>query len=110
MRSNRNRTGFIYSALAATALFSLSSSARADDVVDQAKADTARYSGPQTKWEGPTSAPKPDQDKSIVYLSGDEQNDIAHLYGLYMKQAGEKLGWPPGKPTRRQPAKSLFPP
>jgi len=70
MRSNRNRTGFIYSALAATALFSLSSSARADDVVDQAKADTARYSGPQTKWEGPTSAPKPDQDKSIVFLSG----------------------------------------
>ena len=40
MRSNRTRTGFIYSALAATALFSLSSSARADDVVDQAKADT----------------------------------------------------------------------
>ena len=94
MRSiKRNRTRLVYSALAATAMIAVSSSARADDVVDQAKADTARYSGPQTKWEGPTSAPKPDLDKSIVFLSGDEQNDISHLYGLYMKQAGEKLGW-----------------
>jgi ribose transport system substrate-binding protein len=88
-----NRRGLACSALAATAIFAWASVARADDAVEQAKADTARYSGPQTKWEGPTSAPKPDADKSIVYLSGDEQNDIAHLYGLYMKEAGEKLGW-----------------
>jgi ribose transport system substrate-binding protein len=94
MRSIRgNHSGLACSALAATALFAWASVARATDAVEQAKADTARYSGPQTKWEGPTSAPKPDADKSIVYLSGDEQNDIAHLYGLYMKQAGEKLGW-----------------
>ena len=53
----------------------------------------ARYAGPQTKWEGPTSAPKPDAGKSVVFLSGDEQNDISHLYGVYIKQAGEKLVW-----------------
>src|SRR4029077_5470418 len=27
------------------------------------------------------------------FLSGDEQNDISHLYGVYIKEAGEKLGW-----------------
>src|SRR5271170_6964749 len=94
MRSKKgNRRGLACSALAAAAVFAMTSVARADDAVEQAKADTARYSGPQTKWEGPTSAPKPDADKSIVYLSGDEQNDISHLYGVYMKEAGEKLGW-----------------
>jgi ribose transport system substrate-binding protein len=29
----------------------------------------------------------------VVFLSGDEQNDISHLYGVYIKEAGAKLGW-----------------
>jgi ribose transport system substrate-binding protein len=66
--------------------------ASADDVAD-AKAAVAKYAGPQTTWEGPTSAPKPEAGKKVVYLSGDEQNDISHLYGVYIKEAGEKLGW-----------------
>ena len=66
---------------------------RADDAVEQAKAAAARYAGPQTKWEGPTSAPKPKNGQKVVFLSGDEQNDISHLYGVYMKEAGKKLGW-----------------
>src|SRR5262249_22287214 len=63
------------------------------DIVSDAKAAVERYSGPQTKWEGPTTAPKPDKGKKVVFLSGDEQNDISHLYGTYIKEAGEKLGW-----------------
>ena len=63
------------------------------DAVADAKAAVAQYAGPQTTWEGPTSAPKPDAGKKIVFLSGDEQNDISHLYGVYIKEAGEKLGW-----------------
>ncbi len=88
-----SRSLLVCCATMAPAVFALSSAARADDAVDQAKMDAARYAGPQTKWEGPTSAPKPDADKSVVFLSGDEQNDISHLYGVYIKQAGEKLGW-----------------
>src|SRR5205085_10159960 len=70
-------------------------SAFADDaqVVADAKAAVAKYAGPQTVWEGPTSAPKPEAGKKVVFLSGDEQNDISHLYGVYIKEAGEKLGW-----------------
>jgi ribose transport system substrate-binding protein len=67
--------------------------ARADDTVAQAAAAVQRYAGPQTKWEGPTAAPKPAKGMFIVYLSGDEQNDISREYGLYMKHAAEQLGW-----------------
>jgi len=81
------------STLVATTIFALLPAAAADDAVAQAKQDVERYAGPQTKWEGPTSAPKPDAGKSVVFLSGDEQNDISHLYGVYMKDAAEKLGW-----------------
>ena len=63
------------------------------DAVSDAKAAVAKYAGPQTTWEGPTKAPKPEVGKKIVFLSGDEQNDISHLYGVYIKEAGEKLGW-----------------
>ena len=63
------------------------------DAVSDAKAAAAKYAGPQTTWEGPTKAPKPEPGKKIVFLSGDEQNDISHLYGVYIKEAGEKLGW-----------------
>ena len=66
--------------------------AHADGVAD-AKAAVQKYAGPQTTWEGPTAAPKPDKGKKVVFLSGDEQNDISHLYGVYIKEAGEKLGW-----------------
>jgi ribose transport system substrate-binding protein len=83
----------LFVAAALTATIAVSSAAHADDAVAQAKLDVARYAGPQTKWEGPTSAPKPDAGKSIVFLSGDEQNDISHLYGVYLKQAAEKIGW-----------------
>jgi ribose transport system substrate-binding protein len=88
-----SRGSFVASALTALAIIALAPAARADDAVAQAKLDVARYAGPQTKWEGPTSAPRPDAGKSIVFLSGDEQNDISHLYGVYIKQAGEKVGW-----------------
>ena len=63
------------------------------DAVSDAKAAVVKYAGPQTTWEGPTKAPKPEAGKKIVFLSGDEQNDISHLYGVYIKEAGEKLGW-----------------
>ncbi len=63
------------------------------DAVSDAKTAVAKYAGPQTTWEGPTKGPKPEAGKKIVFLSGDEQNDISHLYGVYIKEAGEKLGW-----------------
>src|SRR5262245_13797555 len=82
------------SAFAVAALLGITA-ARADDaqVVADAKAAVQKYAGPQTKWEGPTSSQKPEKGKKVVFLSGDEQNDISHLYGVYIKEAGEKIGW-----------------
>jgi ribose transport system substrate-binding protein len=78
--------------LAAAALPAGHARAAGDDVAAAAAA-VERYAGTQTRWEGPTSAPAPAKGMSIVYLSGDEQNDISREYGLYMKQAAEHLGW-----------------
>lgn len=79
------------SAFAGTSLFARSAAAL--DPVAAARAAVARYAGPQTHWEGPTSGPKPKPGQYIVYLSGDEQNDISHEYGVYMGDAARSLGW-----------------
>jgi ribose transport system substrate-binding protein len=65
----------------------------AADAVAEAKASVAALAGPQTGWDGPASAPKPEPGRKIVYLSGDEQNDICRLYGVHMGEAGKSLGW-----------------
>ncbi len=67
--------------------------ASGDEVVDHAKAVVAKLSGPQTEWTGPTSAPKPAAGMKIVYLSGDENNDICRLYGVFMGEAASHIGW-----------------
>lgn len=91
MKTKAERQALLTGALCLAAILS-APIARADVVAD-AKAAVAKYAGPQTEWEGPTKAPKPEKGKKVVYLSGDEQNDISHLYGVYIKEAGEKLGW-----------------
>lgn len=71
-------------------------SARAEDaqvVIDRAAANVAKLAGPQTVWDGPTTGPALARGKKVVYLSGDEQNDISRLYGVYMKDAAAKMGW-----------------
>jgi ribose transport system substrate-binding protein len=92
MHMSRKRSALLTMAAIAMSAAAVGA-ASADDVVEAAKAAVLKYAGPQTTWEGPTSAPKPAPGKKVVYLSGDEQNDISHLYGVYIKQAGEKLGW-----------------
>ncbi len=91
MKVEVSQQALLAGAVALAAMFAVPP-ARADAVSD-AKAAVAKYAGPQTTWEGPTKAPKPEPGKKIVFLSGDEQNDISHLYGVYIKEAGQKLGW-----------------
>ncbi|HTW26737.1 MAG TPA: substrate-binding domain-containing protein [Acetobacteraceae bacterium] len=68
-------------------------SARADAFMDQVKAELLRYTGPQTQWDGPTSAPKPEPGKHIAYLSYDEQNDASRDWGQAIREAAGKIGW-----------------
>ena len=67
--------------------------ANGQDVIERAKANVQRLAGPQNTWNGPTSAPPLAKNKRVVYLSGDEQNDISRLFGVYMKDAAGKIGW-----------------
>ena len=60
--------------------------------------DRPRPRSPSTPGRRPHGKARPRRPsrtpgKKIVYLSGDEQNDISHLYGVYIKEAAEKLGW-----------------
>jgi ribose transport system substrate-binding protein len=84
------RTALVIGGLA---LASAAAKANDDPSVSAAKSAVQLYAGPQTAWNGPTSAPKPAKGKFIVYVSADEQNDISREYGLYMKQAAAYLGW-----------------
>lgn len=79
-------------AMAAASLL-LALPARADEGVDHAKAVVARLSGPQTEWTGPKAAPRPAPGMKIAYLSGDENNDICRLYGVFMAEAASHIGW-----------------
>ena len=65
----------------------------ADDFMDQVKAEVVKFAGPQSDWRGPTSAPKPDAGKQIVYMSSDEQNDASREWGQAIAEAGAKIGW-----------------
>jgi ribose transport system substrate-binding protein len=95
MRSSALKS-FIFSGVAAAALTSAVGAAQAQDaqaVIDRAIASVEKLAGPQTVWDGPTTGPAIGEGKHIVYLSGDEQNDISRLYGVYMTEAAEAIGW-----------------
>ena len=77
----------------AVGLCTLAAPARADAFMDGVKTEVVKFAGPQSDWRGPTSAPKPDPGKLIVYMSTDEQNDASREWGQAIQEAGAKIGW-----------------
>ena len=71
----------------------LSATTAAADAVEEAQEEIERYAGPQTEWFGPESAPEPEPDKSIVYLSNDENNNASRAWGVAIAEAAERIGW-----------------
>jgi ribose transport system substrate-binding protein len=65
----------------------------AQDIVAEAKADIAQLAAQHTPWSGPSSAPKPDPGKLVVWLSVDEQNQASHQWGQAIKDAATHVGW-----------------
>ncbi len=78
---------------AATTVGTTASTSTSNAFVAEAKAAVAKFAGPQTQWLGPTSGPTAKPGMRVVYLSGDEKNDISHEYGVYMQEAAAKIGW-----------------
>jgi|AraplaMF_Col_mMF_1032025.scaffolds.fasta_scaffold00193_8 ribose transport system substrate-binding protein len=71
----------------------IASPAALADSVSDAKAVVEEYSKPNAPWTGPTSGPKAEAGKSIVYVSTDQRNGGALGAGDGVKEAAEKIGW-----------------
>jgi ABC-type sugar transport system substrate-binding protein len=79
--------------LCAPAFAAMGVAAQADDFMDQVKADVQKYSGTETDWRGPTSGPKIETGKHIVYMSSNQQNDASQEWGRRFEDVARKAGW-----------------
>lgn len=61
--------------------------------VDAQVAAVKKVEGVQTEWTGPTTGPTAATGKTLVYMSGDEQNSLAKAYGDYLAAAAKTIGW-----------------
>ena len=87
------RRAFFMTVTSALALAIVAGSARADALVDEAKAVVEKATARADKWDGPTSGPKAVAKKTIVYVAGDMRNGgiLGVAHGL--KEASDVLGW-----------------
>lgn len=82
------------SILLATALaLGVSGTAFADATIDAAKAYVAKVTKPNPPWDGPTSGPKAQAGKTVVYASADQRNGGALGVGEGAKEAAAAMGW-----------------
>ena len=87
----RKRHLMLATALTALALAPLA--ARADGLVDEAKASVAKATARVDKWDGPTTGPKAVGAKSIVYVAGDMRNGGILGVASGVKEAATAIGW-----------------
>src|ERR1700691_4971507 len=87
------KTAFFLTAASVLALAIAANAARADALVDEAKAVVEKATARADKWEGPTSGPKAVAKKTVVYVAGDMRNGgiLGVAHGL--KEASDVLGW-----------------
>ncbi len=64
-----------------------------DPVVTDAIQKTIERTGPQTKWYGPTSGPKPEPGKFIICVPGNGQNVIEKLWCDLIVENASLIGW-----------------
>jgi len=79
--------------LASVAVLALSGVARADDPLAAAKEYIAKVTAPVTEWTGPTTGPKAQGKKVVIYVSTDQRNGGAQGAGDGAAEAAKVLGW-----------------
>jgi ribose transport system substrate-binding protein len=67
--------------------------AQTQDIVQYAKAETAKRSKIQKEWYGPTSGPKAISGKKIACINADSKNPIEKLWGDCVAIAAKRIGW-----------------
>src|SRR5580658_10355276 len=97
--SSRRRTRPLLGLVAAAAFAVLVPTAATADsqanasIVADAKAAVEKVTTPSETWTGPTSGPKLASGKHIVYVDGDASNSVNALWGAYLQQVTQKIGW-----------------
>ena len=82
---------FVLSAISAA--FCMSHLAWADAYVDEAKAVVAKATAPAKTWDGPTSGPKLQKGKTIVYIASDMTNGGVLGVKEGLEEAVKAAGW-----------------
>src|SRR5262245_42531103 len=67
--------------------------ARADDYVDKAKAYVAQITQPGAPWTGPTTGPKAQGKRLVVFVDYDERNSGGRAVGQFAGEAAKIMGW-----------------
>ena len=65
----------------------------ADDYLAQAKAYIAKVTAPGTPWTGPTTGPKAQGHRLVIYVSADQRNGGAQGVGDGAQEAAKVIGW-----------------
>jgi ribose transport system substrate-binding protein len=65
----------------------------AADAVSEAKAFVAAAAEPNAPWTGPTTGPKAQEGKTIVYVSADQRNGGALGVSRGVEEAIDSMGW-----------------
>src|SRR6516225_5583966 len=64
-----------------------------DEFMEKAKDYIAEASAPVTKWDGPTTGPKAQGKKLVIYVSADQKNGGASGVGDGAQEAAKAIGW-----------------
>lgn len=80
-------------ALAVLAAAVLPVAVQAEDVVAAARAHIAGATAPVTQWDGPTSGPKAQPGKTVIYVSSDQRNGGALGVANGAAEAAAAMGW-----------------
>jgi ribose transport system substrate-binding protein len=93
MSSFRVLSGALLISASSLALQTVTAQAADDAYVAAAKAYIATATAPVTNWTGPTSGPKAQGHKLVVYVSADQRNGGAQGVGDGAQEAAKVLGW-----------------
>ena len=85
--------GSLFASAAIVALPIVSAQAADDTFMTMAKEYVAQAAAPVTTWTGPTTGPKAQGGKLVIYVSADQKNGGAQGVGDGAQEAAKAIGW-----------------
>ena len=93
MSKSRIMTGALLATAAVFGLYIPITQADDDAFMKAAKDYVAKAAAPVTEWTGPTTGPKAQGKKLVIYVSADQRNGGAQGVGDGAQEAAKALGW-----------------